>query len=439
MGKTIAVIDAGGRGAALVASYAKSPQVSRVLAIPGNDYMQENTSKPVKIFPHLKTTSVKEIIEICKKENVYFVDVAQDNAVAAGLVDELEKNGFKTVGPTKSAGELEWSKAYSREFMKKYAIAQPEYAIFHSVLEGEKYLDSQKDQPWFVKASGLAEGKGALPAKNNKEAKEKILELQKFGEAGKTYLLEKWLRSSDGSNAEEFSAFAISDGNSWQLLGFAQDHKRVNNNDEGENTGGMGVSTPPLVITEDIRKQTIDIFEKTFQGLQKEKRKYKGILYLGGILVEGKVYIIEYNARWGDPECEVILPGILNDFFEVSMAVINATIDKIKITTDKKARVAVAGAAKGYPVDYSKVKGKEIVGLDKAKLLPGITIFGAGIKKQDTNYFVNGGRIFYVVGEGRNVLEAREKAYNALKLISIEGENLHFRTDIGWRDVQRVS
>ncbi|HEX8966198.1 MAG TPA: phosphoribosylamine--glycine ligase [Patescibacteria group bacterium] len=439
MGKTIAVIDAGGRGAALVAAYAKSIHVDKILAIPGNDYMQENSSKPVITYPHLKTTSVTEIVEICKKENVFFVDVAQDNAVAAGLVDALEQHGIKTVGPTKSAGELEWSKAYSREFMKKYAIAQPEYAIFYSVLEGEKYLASQKDQPWFVKASGLAEGKGALPAKNNKEAKERIYELQKFGDAGKTYLLEKWLRSSDGSNAEEFSAFAISDGNSWQLLGFAQDHKRVNDNDEGENTGGMGVSTPPLVITEDIQKQTIDIFEKTFQGLQKEKRKYKGILYLGGILVEGKVYIIEYNARWGDPECEVILPGILNDFYEVSMAVIQATIDEVKITTDKKARVAVAGAAKGYPVDYSRVKGKEIIGLDIAKQLPGITIFGAGIKKQDNKYVVNGGRVFYVVGEGNTVLEARENAYKAIKHISIEGDNLHFRTDIGWRDVNRVS
>jgi len=209
MTKTVVVIDGGGRGAALVAAYAKSKLVGNIVAIPGNDAMQQNSTKPVRTFPHVKTTNVKEILKICKKEHADLVDVAQDNAVAVGLVDALEKEHIAVFGPTQRAGEIEWNKAFSREFMQQNNIPQPNFVIFHDWPSGIQYLDSQKDQPWFVKASGLAEGKGALPAKNNKQAKERIYELKKFGDAGKTYLLEKWLQTSKGEDAEEFSAFAI--------------------------------------------------------------------------------------------------------------------------------------------------------------------------------------------------------------------------------------
>jgi len=432
---TIVVIDGGGRGSALVAAYSKSPQVGKILAIPGNDYMQKTSTKPVVTYPDLKTTSTKEIVEICKKEHVDFIDVAQDNAVAVGLVDALREEGFTVFGPTKAEGELEWSKAFSREFMKRHNIAQPDFVVFDSVEGGLEYLQQQPDQPWFVKASGLAEGKGALPAANNAEAEERIVELQKFGEAGKTYLLEKWLKSVDGSVAEEFSAFAISDGVSWQMIGYAQDHKRALDGDKGENTGGMGVSTPPLVVTENIKKQTEEIFSKTFEGMKKEGRAYRGILYLGGILVGGNIYVVEYNARWGDPEVEVLLPGIQNDYYEIACAVTQKKLKDMLIKTDGKSRVAVAGAAKGYPGDYTNVKGKKISGLES---ILNALIYGAGIKAEGNNFVVNGGRIFYVVGEGKDVLEAREKAYAAMKNISIEGNNLQYRSDIGWRDVSRI-
>lgn len=440
---TIVVIDAGGRGAALVHAYSKNPHIERIIAIPGNDFMQENSSKSVVTFPHLKTTDVEKIVVICKKEKVLFVDVAQDDAVAAGLVDALQKEKIAVFGPTKAAGELEWSKAFSREFMHRHNITQPEFAIFNSVSDGFAYLHEQPEQAWFVKASGLALGKGALPALTNDEAEKRIVELQKFGEAGKTYLLEKWLKSSDGGNAEEFSAFAISDGESWQMIGYAQDHKRALDGDKGENTGGMGVSTPPLVVTEDIQKQTEDIFEKTFTGLQKEGRPYVGVLYLGGIIVGNKVYIVEFNARWGDPEVEAILPGITNDWYDVVHAVITKKLNTITISDDGKSRVAVAGCAKGYPEDYSRVKGKVIEGLDQVKKMPGIIVYGAGIISKDKSkrvqYCVNGGRVFYIVAEGENVVEARKKAYVAMEKISIEGNNLHYRKDIGWRDVARIT
>lgn len=440
---TIVVIDAGGRGAVLAKAYAKNPQVKKIIAIPGNDLMKIDSPIEVETHTDLKTTSIEEIIAICKTEKVDLVDVAQDNAVAVGLVDRLNKENITAYGPTQKAGELEWNKAFAREFMAKYDIPQPEFVIFTSENAGVEYLKNQPDSAWFVKASGLAEGKGALPAKNNLEAIERISDLKKLGEAGKTYLLEKWLKAEGGLTnknnlAEEFSSFAISDGKTWQLIGNAQDHKRALDNDEGENTGGMGAYSHPKVITNEIEQQIYDIFDKTFTGLIKEKRQYKGILYLSGIIVNNKVYVIEYNCRWGDPEAEVIVPSIKNDFFDLSMSVLNQTLDKIKVKTDNKVRVVVAGCSKGYPIDYSAIKGKEILGLDKVLKSKDLMVLGAGIKIKDNKFYASGGRLFYIIGEGKNILQARDKAYSAIKSISIEGNNLHYRTDIGWRDVKRM-
>ena len=169
-----------------------------------------------------------------------------------------------------------------------------------------------------------------------------------------------------------------------------------------------------------------------------EGREYKGVLYLGGMVVNGKEYVIEFNARWGDPEAQVIIPSIKNDFVDVSDAIIFGKIKSLKLEIDKKVRVVVAAVSKGYPVDYSEVKGKKVFGIEKAIKL-GVKIYGAGIKKDGRNWVVNGGRVLYIVGEGRNVLEARELAYKAIAHINIEGDNLHYRTDIGWRDVERIN
>ncbi|MGH7246152.1 MAG: phosphoribosylamine--glycine ligase [Candidatus Levyibacteriota bacterium] len=438
MKKTIVVIDGGGRGSALVWKYSQSPHVDKIIAIPGNDMMQDLTEKKVAVYTHLKTTSIKEILEICKKENVDLVDVAQDNAVAAGLVDVLMENTITVVGPTKLAGELEWSKAYSQEFMRKHNIPSAAFQICHSEEEGIAFINAQKKSSWFIKADGLAEGKGALPAENNADAIEKIKEMSRFGSAGKTFLIEEWLKNADGSLGKEFSTFAISDGNTFQIIGSAQDHKRARNGDTGENTGGMGCSSPPLVLTDEIQSEVQSIFQKVFDGMRKEGRPYKGILYLGGILINNTLYVIEFNARWGDPEAEVIVPSITNDLYEIAMAVVHCSLHDIKIHTDGKARVVVAGCSKGYPSDYSAVKGKEIIGLEKVTYMDNVLLFGAGVKVENQKYLANGGRLFYIVGEGKDVIVAREKAYDAMKLVNIEGNNLHYRTDIGWRDIARL-
>lgn len=442
-GNTVLVVDGGGRGAVLVDKYAQSEHVERVIAVPGNDLMKVNTDKSVKIYPQFKTTSVSKILEICKKEQVNLVDVAQDNAVEVGLVDELTKRGIPTVGPTRKAGQIEWDKAWAREFGKQRGIAQPFFKICLSEQEGIEFLRSQPDQPWFVKAAFLAEGKGALPARNNQEAMERVREMERFKDAGRFFLIEKWLRGEDGEAGEEFSTFIFSDGKHYKIVGSAQDHKRASNFDEGENTGGMGCSSPPLVLTAEIMQDvTIGIFDKAIEGLQEEGRPYKGVLYLGGMLIKENgtlsPYVIEFNARWGDPEAEVIVPSLVNDLFETSMAIANGDIRNLKLQTNNKARVVVAGASKGYPGDYSQVRGKQIYGLDEARKVNGVRFYSAAIKEDRGRHYANGGRLFYLVGEGETVIEARERAYEAISLAFIEGNNLHFRTDIGWRDVERL-
>ena len=426
---TILITDGGGRGAALVDKYAQSKHVGKILVVPGNDLMQLNTIKPVKTYSHLKTTNIPEILEIVKKERVDLVDVAQDNAVAVGLVDELQKIEIKVVGPTKKAGQIEWDKAWARDFMVKYKIPSPKFYIFKSIKEGIEFVKKNSNPMWFVKASGLAEGKGVLPAVSKTEAIFAINQMQKFGSSGKTFLLEEWLVG------EEFSAFAICDGKDFQIVGFAQDHKRVNDGDQGSNTGGMGSVSNPLVMSSEFRVQSSEIIKKAINGLAKEGRPYKGVLYLGGMVVGDKVYVIEFNARWGDPEAQVILPGIKNDLYEIDQAIIAGTIGKLKIQTDGKVRIGVVGASKGYPDDYSQVRGKGISGLDKIKE---VKIYGAGVKAVKGKYIANGGRLFCLVAEGKNILEARKKAYKEMSLLKIEGNNLHYRKDIGWRDLERL-
>ncbi|RJQ27475.1 phosphoribosylamine--glycine ligase [Candidatus Parcubacteria bacterium] len=443
VGNTVVVVDGGGRGSVLVDKYAESQHVERIIAIPGNDLMQINTDKPVEIHPQIKTTSTTDILDICKQEDVALVDVAQDNAVEAGLVDILTQKGILVTGPTRNAGQIEWDKAWAREFGKIEGLPQPFFKICLSTEEGLEFLKNQPDQRWFIKAALLAEGKGVLPAKNNEEAAQRVLEMRKFGDAGKVFLIEKWLQGDDGSVGEEFSTYILTDGQHYKIIGSAQDHKRVNDFDEGENTGGMGCSAPPLVLTEELLKEVeAKILCKAVLGLNKEGRPYKGVLYLGGMVVKqkGKLhpYVIEFNARWGDPEAQVIVPSLVNDLYEVGLAVAHGDISKIDFKTDGKARVVVAGASRGYPGDYSQAIGKEIYGLEDAKKVDGVKIYGAGVKKINGRYYVSGGRLFYVVGEGKTVVEARQKAYEAMSVISIDGNNLHFRTDIGWRDVERL-
>ena len=434
-GVTVLVIDGGGRGAALVDKYSQSPKVAKVLATPGNDMMKILALKEVITFPNIKTTDIKQILKVAKDYKVDLVDVAQDDAVAAGVTNALQKAGFKVFGPTKEAGQIEWDKAWARNFMKANDIPIPAYKICKSEKDGIKFIDSQKESEWYIKASGLALGKGVIYAKNNDDAKVAIKAMKSFGKSGEKFLIEQCLKG------EEFTSFAIVDGHDFIIVGHAQDHKTIYDGNIGPNTGGIGCNSPPMVINKNIELQTKSIFKKTVKGLIKLKRPYRGVLYLGGMIdKKNKIKVIEFNARWGDPEVEVVLPAIKNDLYEIANDVINGDIKKIKLTKDNLYRVVVTACAKGYPVDHSEVISKQIMGLESILNQENsqYKVFGAGTKIIRKKFIVAGGRLFHVMGQGKNVQEARKIAYNALSKIQIEGDNLHYRKDIGYRDVNRM-
>ena len=446
----VAVIDGGGRGAVLADKYLQSRHVEGLIAIPGNDMMKLHAPKPVKTFPHVKTTDVPAIVALCRTEGVTFVDVVQDNAIGAGLVDALEKEGIRALGPRKAAGRIEWDKVWARRFGDVIGLPQPFYAAFDSSASGmaaalAHISHSARDTPgrsWFVKAAYLCEGKGALPAENAPRAEQRIREVAAFKNgAGRDFLIEDWLKNDNGTNGEEFSAFALSSGPAHAIIGYAQDYKRSGNSDTGENTGGMGCSSPPLVLTPKIMGDAGSIIGKTIEGLAAQGIQYRGILYLGAILIREngvlKTYVVEFNARWGDPEAQVIVPGIKNDMLELGVAAMEDRLGSLGFATDGKSRVVVAGVSRGYPGNYDAVRGKQVFGLEAAMEAPGVRIFGAGVKVEDGRYYANGGRLFYVVGEGDNVLQAKTHAYNAMLRVSVEGDNLDWRDDIAYRDLER--
>ncbi len=428
----ILVIGQNGREHALADTYAKSKKVKKVIMTPGNG-LTDYTNPKIKNYPDIGMMDFEGIVGVCKKEKIDLVDVAQDDIIAAGYADRLKALGIRAFGPSQKASQLEWDKEWARNFMVKYNLPIPEFKAFDNQKEAIDYVSKKGDQLLFIKATGLAFGKGVIKAISKKEAIAAIGQMKEFGKSGETFLIE------EGLVGEEFSLFAICDGVNFKIVNWAQDYKTVYDGDLGPNTGGMGSVAPAGVVTKEIIKEVeIKILKPLMEGMQKEGRPYKGILYLGGMLVDKEVRIIEFNCRWGDPEAEVILPSIQTDYLTIVEAALAGELKSLKINVDNKVRVSIAGCSKGYPEDYSNVKGKEIFGLEKAMKLPGITIFGSGIKREEKKFFANGGRLFYVVGEEKNIIEARDRAYKAMALISIEGNNLHYRTDIGWRDAERM-
>lgn len=428
----VLIIGGGGREHTLVKVYEKSSRVKRLFVVPGNGLMGVWEKKKLTTFPNVKPTDFDSIWRIVEKNKTNLVDVAQDAPLATGGVDFFTKKGVAAFGPTKKAAQIEWDKEWARDFMKRYHIPIPHFAVFTSKKEAATYLNKIPKGACFVKASGLAAGKGAIRAENKKEAASAIDQMDSFGEAGKTFLVEEALVG------EEFSAYAISDGAHFKILKCAQDNKAIYNFDEGPNTGGMGAVAPALVTEKkNIRNQIEKIFEKAIRGLASEGRPYKGILYLGGIITKTGIKTIEFNARWGDPEAQVVLAGIKNDYLEIVTACLEGTLDKISIKEDNKTRVCVVGASRGYPENYSKAKNKRIFGLEQASKIPHITIYDAGIERRGKNFFTSGGRVFNIVAEGKDIIQARSRAYAAMAQIFIEGNNLHYRTDIGSRDTER--
>lgn len=426
----ILVIGSNGREHALATKYSESKKVDMVFIAPGNGLTDYGTKK-IKNVP-IPMNDIEALVKFARKEKIDFVDVAQDDCLSKGYVDRFQEENIKVFGPTKKAAEIEWNKDWSRKFMHKYNLPIPSFQVFSDTKSAIDYVKKIKNSLLFIKASGLALGKGVIRAENFQEASDAIYQMKSFGESGKTFLIE------EGLVGEEFSLFVICDGKNYVLAQAAQDHKTIYNNNVGPNTGGIGCIAPTNAIDNSSLKKIEKIIIKPFLlGMEKENRRYSGILYVGGIITKTGIKIIEFNARWGDPEAEVVLPGISSSYLDLALSVIKKKLDTATISFDNNTRVAITACANGYPVDYSNIKGKEIFGIDEIMALPQVRIFGSGIKRVGKRFFVNGGRILHVVGEGKNVQEARKKAYGAISLLFIEENNLHYRTDIGWRDLQR--
>lgn len=443
--RIVAIIDSGGRGSALAAAYA--PWIDGVAVIPGNDAVRLSVPENKLIndprFRNIEVTNKKKILEICRHHSISLLDVAQDNAVERGLVEVARASGIPTVGSTRAAGELEWSKIFTRDLGQKLGLRQPKFTVYDDPKAAfADIMVHHYNQPCVVKADGLCKGKGAIVANNREAAVLAVQQMRSFGDAGKRFLIEEYLCNDDGTPGQEFSFFVLCNGGKYALLGSAEDYKRAHVFDQGPNTGGMGGNNKPLFMDKErIQRIEDDFIGPILNEMNKLGRPYTGVLYMGGMIInhhnEGEFeYLVELNSRWGDPEAQLILPGIKNDWYEVGMKAAGVAEGGFDLKFDNKERVVVAVCSKGYPTDYSEVKGKVVNGIEKVLEMDGVKFFGAGLKWDGKNWLANGGRLLYCVGEDDDFLKARSKAVAAASMISIEDNSTGFRSDIAWRKME---
>lgn len=416
----VLVIGSGGREHAIVWKVSQSPKVSQLFCAPGNGGISD-----IAICVPINAEDIENLVSFCKKERIDLAIVGPENPLAFGLVDKFLENGIVAFGPTKNGALIESSKVFAKSIMKKYKIPTADYVAFDEYEDAKKYI-MEKDPPFVVKADGLCAGKGSYVISNRSDALvvlENIFLKKVHGDAGKKVIIEECLFG------DEVSYLAFSDGKTILPLVPSQDHKRLLDNDLGPNTGGMGAYAPiPFVSSEleEIIKK--DIMVKAICGLKDEGIKYKGILYAGLMIVGGYPYVLEFNARFGDPETQAILFQMESDLLPIIMACVNESLEEVsEIRWRKGYAVCVVIASKGYPENPEK--GKLIEGIDSLKGSKDVIVFHAGTKKVDGSYYTSGGRVLNVVARGDDLSEAIKKAYEAVSLIYFEG--MQFRKDIG--------
>lgn len=419
----ILMVGSGGREHALIMKLLESPKVEKIYCAPGNG----GISAYAECFD-VDACDIEGMLNLAKRLAVDLVFVAPDDPLALGMVDAFEEAGFKTFGPNKVAAQIEASKIFSKNFMKKHNIPTAEYEVFEDYALAEKYIENYDKFPVVLKADGLALGKGVLICQDKKDALEGLKTLmvdRKMGKAGDKIVIEEFL------TGPEVSVLAFTDGKTVCPMVSSKDHKRALDNDKGLNTGGMGTIAPNPYYSKEMHEKCFnDIFMPTVDGMRKEGRPFKGCLYFGLMLTKYGPKVIEYNARFGDPEAQVVLPMLKTPLIDLVMAVIDENLEKIKLENYDGAAACVMIASGGYPVEYKK--GYEISGLDdkgQVKDSEDIFIYHSGTKKENGKYLTNGGRVLGVVSKAKDLKTALDKVYKAIENISFD--KMHYRKDIG--------
>ena len=415
----VLVVGSGGREHAICASVAKSPKVDKIYCAPGN----AGIGQIAECVP-IGAMEFDKLVDFAKEKEIDLTVIGMDDPLVGGVVDKFEEAGLRVFGPRKNAAILEGSKAFSKDLMKKYNIPTAGYENFDSPEEAMKYLETAK-MPIVLKADGLALGKGVLICQTREEAMEGVKTLmldKKFGEAGNTIVIEEFM------TGKEVSVLSFVDGKTIKIMTSAQDHKRAKDGDQGLNTGGMGTFSPSPFYTDDVDEFCKKyIYQASVDAMAAEGRPFTGIIFFGLMLTEDGPKVLEYNARFGDPEAQVVLPRMKNDIIDVFEACIDGKLDEIDLEFEDNAAVCVVLASDGYPVSYEK--GFEIKGLEQFDGKDGYYVFHAGTKLDDGKIVTNGGRVLGVTAKGETLKEARANAYEATKLIDFD--NKYMRTDIG--------
>ena len=416
----VLIIGGGGREHAIALAVSKSKRVDKIYCAPGN----AGIAGIAQCVP-IGAMEAERLADFAEKNNIDFTIVAPDDPLVAGTVDVFEARGLKAFGPRKNAAILEGSKAFSKDLMKKYNIPTAKYENFTDPDAAIKFLESCS-MPIVLKADGLALGKGVLICNNLDEAKAGVKQImldKQFGDSGNTLVIEEFM------TGREVSVLSFVDGKTIKIMTSAQDHKRAKDNDEGLNTGGMGTFSPSPFYTKEVddfcKKY---IYQPTVDAMRSEGREFKGIIFFGLMLTEDGPKVLEYNARFGDPETQVVLPRMQNDIIEVMEACVDGTLDSIDLKFDDNAAVCVVLASDGYPLKYEK--GLKIEGLDAFDGKDGYYCFHAGTKFDDGGAVVtNGGRVLGITALGDDLLSARANAYKATEWVSFD--NKYMRHDIG--------
>ena len=416
----VLIVGSGGREHAIAWSVAKSPKVDKIYCAPGN----AGISEYAECVP-IGAMEFEKLADFAEKNAVDLTVIGMDDPLVGGVVDVFESRGLKVFGPRKNAAILEGSKAFSKDLMKKYHIPTAAYENFSDAEKALKYLREQAKFPIVLKADGLALGKGVLICNNLKEAEEgvkEIMEDKKFGSAGNTMVIEEFM------TGREVSVLSFVDGKTIRTMTSAQDHKRALDGDQGLNTGGMGTFSPSPFYTEEIDKFCQKyIYQPTVDAMAAEGRPFTGIIFFGLMLTAEGPKVLEYNARFGDPEAQVVLPRMKTDIVEVMEACIEGRLDEMELEFEDNAAVCVVLASEGYPVKYEK--GIPIYGFENFKGKDGYYCFHAGTKFQDGQIVTNGGRVLGITAKGKDLKEARKNAYEATEWIQFS--NKYMRHDIG--------